>query len=113
MKTLLALLSLTSSFALAADFPTGTFTCKSHDDNGKERLETVKITETTLSGISLPVVEYAGPLTAKGIASVTTIPTADGTSLWLALPSSGVDNRLIRFDKGNSLTAINGIACEK
>jgi hypothetical protein len=81
MKIIFALTLLAiASPVLAADFPTGTFVCKKHLDDGSVIfMSTVLVSEIDLGGVSLPLLEIKyentryvdhPSTTLKGIASL-------------------------------------------
>lgn len=101
MKGLFTIMISFFSLAVsAANFPTGTFTCKS---NGAVRL--VSVTETMLGDVSLPLVELSGqgltPL--KGIATIATVPS--GTK-YLILPAGAEWNAVVGFSPEGEIQTV-------
>jgi hypothetical protein len=76
-----------SASAYAADFPTGTFSCGNSSEQPTP-VTTVKISDTGVGGVSLPLIEVSSAdtkLKARGIAAV--IVSASGGNLFLGLYS--------------------------
>ncbi len=107
--TILSLVSL-SLTAAAADFPVGTFSCKTDGT-----IRTITVSEIDLAGNSMPLVEITGFGTTprKGIA---TLSKVSSVTTHLVLPAGAswnnyfifVSNRLVAIGVDNS-----AIKCEQ
>lgn len=77
MKMFIALLTLVSSTAFAADFHTGSFQCVSKKTS--EITRTISIRSVMVGGLELPVVVYKrGMINVKGLASIARVTNDAG-----------------------------------